>query len=105
MDKEISGVRKIRAKISIERVIEGIKKVFGVSDKEIFERSRGGRKDARDATMWLLTRKFGIKNYEVGKVFGIGYSAVSHAGRRVEEEMKLSPEFAQKVEELIHAVQ
>ncbi|MEW6609819.1 MAG: hypothetical protein AB1414_20645 [bacterium] len=43
--------------------------------------------------MWLLTRKIGLKNYEVGKVFGVGYSAVSHAGGRVEEEMKISEEF------------
>jgi chromosomal replication initiation ATPase DnaA len=97
--------RKIRAEGGIEKVIEGVKKVFGVGDKEIFDRSRGERKEARDAAIWILTREIGMKNYEVGKAFGVGYAAVSYAGRRVEEEMKRSREFNKKVEKIICIVQ
>ncbi|MDI6743677.1 MAG: hypothetical protein QMD11_13160, partial [Smithella sp.] len=104
-DKEIPVERKIRAEGEIERVIEAVEKIFGVGDNEIFNRARGERKEARDTVMWILTRKIGMKNYEVGKAFGVGYAAVSHAGQRVEEEMKLSREFARKVEKLIHPMQ
>lgn len=105
MDEEIPVERKIRVEGGIERVIEEVKKVFGVSDKEIFDRSRGERKEARDTVMWILTRKIGMKNYEVGKAFGVGYAAVSLAGQRVEKEMKQSGEFDKKIVKLLRILQ
>ncbi|MDI6736882.1 MAG: hypothetical protein QME42_11955, partial [bacterium] len=69
-DKEIPVERKLRVEGEIERVIEAVEKIFGVGDNEIFNRARGERKEARDTVMWILTRKIGMKNYEVGKAFG-----------------------------------
>ena len=60
--------------------------------------SRGERKPARDAAIWALTRKVGVKNAEVAERFGISYAAASHAARRVEEEMNKTPAFRKQVE-------
>lgn len=54
-------------------------------------RVRGAQKEQRDIALYLLWRSGRFSNAEIGEIFGISYSAVSHAIRRVKTRMEKNP--------------
>jgi hypothetical protein len=85
--REIPESRKLKKRIEYEDVIATVAKRFEISEKEIKE---AGRRDntARKICLYLLRRLTDMRNEEIGRYFGIGYTAVSQAASRIKREMK-----------------
>ena len=60
-------------------------------------RVRGEVKEDRDVVLYALWEMGAFRNKEIGQVFGVSYSAVSHIVRDVEERIKKDPRVGNKV--------
>ena len=63
------------------------------------KRLAGNEKDIRNLLLYIIWRSGRLKNYQIGNLFGISYSAVSHAVKsiraRLPEDKKLQANFKQ----------
>jgi chromosomal replication initiation ATPase DnaA len=60
-------------------------------------RVRGELKENRDLVLYALWEIGAVRNEEIGRVFGVSYSAVSHIVRHVKEQIKKDPRVGSKV--------
>ncbi len=63
-------------------------------------RLRGAQKEKRDLLVYLLWASGRMTNEQIGQLFGISYSAVSHAVKRLNAKMRIHPELTKEVEHL-----
>jgi putative transposase len=87
--REIAASR-IRDRLSAEKVIEIMGTVFQIERKEILRKRRGN--SFRQLTLFLLKHYTDLTIREIGKIFGIDYTAVSMAVKRFEERLCKDPE-------------
>lgn len=64
------------------------------------ERVKGVDKENRDLLIYLLWKAGGLSNAQIGQVFGISYSAVSHAVRSLKSKMQQDANIAAKFKQL-----
>ena len=64
-------------------------------------RLRGGRKQDRDLAMYILWDKGVFRNDDIGRVFGVSYSAVSHMVKDVKERMGKDLQLRRNMQKLI----
>ena len=60
-------------------------------------RVRGQMKEDRDVVLYALWEIGAFRNQEIGQVFGVSYSAVSHIVRDMKERIKEDPKVVRKV--------
>ena len=58
----------------------------------------GTDKENRDCLLYLLWQRGGYTNVEIGEVFGVTYTAVSHSVKKVKAQLKTDRMFKQKYE-------
>jgi chromosomal replication initiation ATPase DnaA len=63
-------------------------------------RVRGEMKDDRDVVLYALWEMGVYRNEEIGQVFGVSYSAVSHIVRDLKERIKKDSQIGRKVKRL-----
>ena len=95
--REIPESRRLVRSIKHEDVIAAVAKRLKVSGQEI---TKAGRRDnlARKISLYLLRRHTDRSNEEIGRYFGVGYTAVSQAGSRLKREMKENKRLKQIVQ-------
>ncbi len=91
------GEEKIFTKslIEKEKVIDAVCRFFRVGFSELKKRKK--RDFKRQALMYLLSRKSGLKLDEIGDILGIGYSAVSQGIKKFKEELESNREIARNL--------
>lgn len=95
--REIPESRRLVRSIKHEDVIAAVAKRLKVSGQEI---TKAGRRDnlARKISLYLLRRHTDRSNEEIGRYFGVGYTAVSQAVSRLKREMKENKRLKQIVQ-------
>lgn len=63
-------------------------------------RVRGAQKEQRDIAIYLLWRSGRFSNGEIGTIFGISYSAVSHAVGRLKSKMGKNPHILEAIKRI-----
>jgi chromosomal replication initiation ATPase DnaA len=63
-------------------------------------RVRGEMKEDRDVVLYALWEMGVYRNEEIGQVFGVSYSAVSHIVRDLKERIKKDSQIGRKVKRL-----
>lgn len=64
------------------------------------QRARGKRKEDRDLVIYALWEKGLFRNEEIGQVFGLSYSAVSHILKEVRVRIKKDPRMGSKTKRI-----
>jgi hypothetical protein len=85
--REIPESKKLTSGIKYEDVIVAVFKRFRTREQDILE---PGRRDnlSRKISLYLLRRHTDIRNEDIGRYFGIGYTAVSQMASRLKREME-----------------
>ena len=60
--------------------------------------------EARDVCMYILRMHTGLKNKEIGDVFGVGISAVNKASLRVNEQIDTHKNIKNKVQMVAYSI-
>ena len=60
----------------------------------------GEDKELRDLIVFLLWERGSYTNREIGEVFSVGYTAVSHIVKKVKNQMKADPKYGKKYESI-----
>ncbi len=85
----------IKKLIEKEKVIDAVCRFFRTGFSELKKRKK---KDfRRQALMYLLNRKSGLKLQEIGEILGIGYSAVSQGIKKFKEQLENDRELAKNL--------
>jgi REP element-mobilizing transposase RayT len=94
--REIPESKRLLRGVSLEDVMKAVTKRFGIDEEEI--RATGRRDNlARKISLYLLRKRTDQSNEEIGKCFGIGYTAVSQAVSRMEKELRRDGRLARVV--------
>lgn len=94
VDEEIPQAKRLRAKVSIDGIIETCGSFYGKSREDLIKRGRG--KQERQVAIYLSKVMSGQRSKEIGGYFGIKGPAVSEVIKGIEgrlgEEIKLRKE-------------
>ncbi len=63
-------------------------------------RLRGNQKDNRDLLVYFMWRSGRLTNKQIGQLFGMSYSAVSHAVKTLTARLRDNPELMRKFDKL-----
>lgn len=105
--REVIGYRKLCSGIDASKVLQVIKRFYNLSTEELFHSRRGfaGRNDARNLLMFLLNRRGGYTQQEIGKLCGgTSRMAVSEAVRRCERALKTNQNLKRDYERFMKAI-
>lgn len=97
-DEELPQLKKLREKVSIDKVIEICCKYYGRDREELFK--RGKDKCERQIAIYLSKVLSGRKNIEVGNYFDIKGPAISGILKTVEKRLGQDQRFKGEVEHL-----
>jgi len=93
--QEVSQQRGVVGRINADAVIEQAAGLIHCT-VDRFKRKRrvyGQDKEKRDLLVFFLWKRGGYTNREIGDMFGITYSAVSHIVKKAKGKMKTDPDF------------
>lgn len=80
-DREMPAIRLVHSYAAKDKIIKTAADVLGISTEELLKTSGA----VRYITMDLLYRIGGLKNREIGEVFGVDYSTVSQGRKRLRQ--------------------
>lgn len=100
--KEIPQLKKVLGSIDLKGAAKHAAALLGreMNGYTPGQRVRGGMKEDRDLVVYALWEMGAFRNEEIGQVFGVSYSAVSHIVRDVKEHIKKDPRVGRKVKKL-----
>lgn len=100
--KEIPQLKKVLGSIDLKGAAKHAAAMLGreMNGYTTGQRVRGGMKEDRDLVVYALWEMGAFRNEEIGQVFGVSYSAVSHIVRNVKEYIKKDPRVGRKVKKL-----
>src|SRR3989304_1549845 len=100
LSRDIAERRRFKMRPDPDKIIKEVATTFGI-DKDIIE-GKGQRNNmARNAAIYFVQRYTGLKNEEIGDIFGgIHYSAVSKASWRLKQEMADNKQMVKLLEAL-----
>lgn len=100
LSRDITERKRFKMLPDPDKIIKEVAAAFGV-DKDIIKGKGQRSNTARNAAIYFVQRYTGLKNEEIGEIFGgIHYSAVSKASWRLKQEMADN----KQVEKLIKAL-
>jgi putative transposase len=98
---EIVERRRIEEAATPTEIIETVCRVFGVDKEKLLQKRNRGCM-ARPAALYIIQRYSGLRNEEIGKIFGgIHYSAVTKAASRLQELIRTDKKLKKQVEDII----
>jgi len=71
---------------SSEEIIQKVSQAFNLTKGEVLKKQRGNL--YRQITLYLVKRYSSLSLKEIGKIFGMDYTAVSQATRRFEDKIR-----------------
>jgi putative transposase len=93
--EEVTALRRARAVLPAQKVLQAVADLYGVGIKQLQERPGHGW-EARNVAMWLLWEKCSLSQRQIGQLFGgMKYGAVAQRLRR------LRPESRRRAESLL----
>lgn len=97
--KEIPQQKKVLGSIDLTGAAKHASALLGreMNGYAPGHRVRGEIKEDRDLVLYALWEMGAFRNEEIGQVFGVSYSAVSHIVRDVKERIKKDPRVGNKV--------
>jgi putative transposase len=100
--KEIPQQKKVMGSVDLTEVIKQASALLGEKMEGYGgrHRVRGKAKKDRDILVYALWEMGLFRNEEIGQIFGVSYSAVSHIVGVVREMMKKDPEMESKVKRI-----
>ncbi len=103
-DPELPQKRQISDDGILNKVIEEIVDRYKIEKEMLFERKRRIPVEARDVGMYILKNNTGLKNKEIGSVFGVSESAVNKAALRISVQIKRAKNLAKKIDTIVNSV-
>ncbi len=104
LNREIIERKRLTSAATPKEIIRAVANGFAAEEDEITRPGKRGN-IARMAALHLVQRYSGLKNEEIGKLFGgIHYSAVTKASGRLMERMKKERSLNRRVQEIISYV-
>ncbi|MHC4354314.1 MAG: transposase [Planctomycetota bacterium] len=103
-DREKPQLQALRSHGSIPQLLTEYARRFGIGAKELTELLgpvRHRERPSRDAMMYLLWREGRFRLGQIAPHFGVSYSAVSQARRRVESRLSTDQRFRRKLNAII----
>ncbi len=96
--REVPQQRGLVGRISAEEVLE---QASGFLHCDVHRFKKVGRlygedKENRDLLVFFLWERGAYTNAEIGEVFGVGYTAVSHIVKKVKDKMKSHRDYREK---------
>jgi hypothetical protein len=100
--KEIPQQKKVQRSIDLMGAVKHASALLGreMNGYAPGYRVRGEVKEDRDVVLYALWEMGAFRNKEIGQVFGVSYSAVSHIVRDMKEQIKKDPRVGRKVKRL-----
>jgi len=89
-------------RIDLEPFISKAERILKCDMSHFIEagRLRGAQKDNRDLLVYSLWRSGRLTNAQIGQMFGLSYSSVSHAVKKLKVRMADNSELVKKFEQL-----
>ena len=98
--KDVIYKKELKSCMDKEEVIKIVESRYGKGIKELCKRKTPSIVE-RKITIYLMKRFLSLTNKEIGKIFGISYSAVCKVAKDVERLMGESIKFNKEIEKLI----
>jgi putative transposase len=101
-DKEIPQQKKVQGSIDLMGAAKNALALLGreMNGFAPGHRVGGELKEDRDVALYALWEMGVYRNEEIGQVFGVSYSAVSHIVRDLKERIRMDPRVGRKVKRL-----
>jgi putative transposase len=101
-DASIPQQKQIAVSIGLEKYLTKVQQELKCDIKDFVQMKRlsGTAKDKRDLLLYFLWRAGRLSNEQIGNLFGISYSAVSHIVRSVEAKLKTDQKLHVKFKQL-----
>lgn len=96
-DREMPAIRLVHSYAAKDKIIKTAADVLGISTEELLKTSG----TVRYIIMDLLYRIGGLKNREIGEVFGVDYSTVSQGRKR----LRHHKEYDEKLQALVQKIE
>ncbi|MCP4270064.1 MAG: hypothetical protein GY777_31570 [Candidatus Brocadiaceae bacterium] len=103
-DVELPQKKRISDDGVVERVIEVIIDNYKIEKTMLTQRKRRVPFEARDVSMYILKTYTGLKNKDIGGVFGVSLSAVNKAALRISMQSKKSKSIKGRLEQIVSSV-
>ncbi len=104
VDVELAQKKRISDDGVVERVIEVIIDNYKIEKTMLIQRKRRVPFEARDVSMYILKTYTGLKNKDIGVVFGVSLSAVNKAALRISMQSKKSKSIKGRLEQIVSSV-
>lgn len=101
LNPAIPQQKQLSAAVDLENFLINAQRILKCDLKDFVQAGRlsGANKDKRDLVLYFIWRAGHLRNEQIGDLFGISYSAVSHAVKSVKaklnEDQKLKAKFSQ----------
>ena len=103
-DRELPQKKNVSDDRIQEKVIDEILRIYNIEKSSLLTRKRREPNEARDVGMYILKENTGLKNREIGEVFGVSESAVNKASLRLSGRIKKQKKLREKIERIINSV-
>ena len=103
-DPDVPQKRQISDDGILNKVIEEIVDNYKIEKERLFERKRRIPVEARDVGMYILKNNTGLKNKEIGAVFGVSESAVNKAAIRLSGQINTKKHLKKKIDKILNSV-
>ncbi len=102
-ERELPQKKMISDDGILERVIDEIAHSYKIEKASLLKRKRCKPNEARDVGMYILKKSTGLKNREIGEVFGVSESAVNKSALRLSEQIKTRKHIKNKIEKIVYS--
>ena len=96
VDADLPQKKRVSDDGVIERVIKEVMRNYKIDRIMLLQRKRRIPFEARDVSMYILKTYTGLKNKEIGEMFGVSISAVNKAALRISEQRETSTSLRKK---------
>ncbi|MGR3318614.1 MAG: transposase [Candidatus Anammoxibacter sp.] len=104
IDSELPQKKQVSNNGILSKVIEEIVKNYKIEKETLLKRKRRIPVEARDAGMYILKVRTGLKNKEIGNVFGVSESAVNKAALRIDDQIRTQKYLKIKIDQIVNSV-
>ncbi len=103
-DSELLLKKQVSDSGILNKVIEEIVSSYKIEKEDLLTRKRRIPVEARDAGMYILKTKTGLKNREIGDVFGVSESAVNKAAQRIGDQIRKQKHLKARIDKITYSV-
>jgi REP element-mobilizing transposase RayT len=102
-DAELPQKKRIGDEGVVKKVTEEIIRNYKIKKSTLLQRKRHIPFEARDVGMYILKKYTGLKNKEIGDIFGVSLSAVNKASLRISMQRKKQKNLGERIEKITYS--